>query len=359
MGTEPRVRDFTDHDRRLPVWVDTSPIYELLLGLFTYSANHDAEQLTVGSTLIERIESDASAQLKALLDELAGCGGLWLTLLGVARSAPHPHDVDTFVSHLKTRESVALRRQMLRNAGYTAARGHDETDLTLVADGDAEAVGRLLADSDSGLRKLFALPPDEMRDRLVDLICRVNEEVDLGLGDAMAIIERDAAATKALAAAMEPADLVERVTNGVTFEPSPGLAGVVLIPSLVISPWVVISEHGNVRIFSYPVSEEALTADPATPPSHLVDIFKALGDERRLRILFLLAAEPRTLGELAEKIQLAKSTAHHHMAALRQAGLVRVVVGEDEKRYQLRSNAVPEASALLETYIAAADAAAD
>lgn len=351
MSPEPKVQDFTDHRRRLPVWVEVSPVYELLLGLFAHSAGSEPDDNPSGSNLIERIENDTSDEVKTKLAELAGCGEVWLTLLGVARTAPLPHDVDQFVTHLKSHDPVALRRQMLRNAGYTTSRGHEAAELDLAASGDEAAVDSLLGNGDSGLLRLFHLPPPEMRDLLVDLLCTIDSEIDLELEPTMAILERDAAATRGLATTMEPAELVERVTNGVTFEARPGQAGVVLIPSVVVRPWVVISEHADIRIFSYPVADEHLTADPAAPPNHLVHVFKALGDERRLKILYLLGGEPRTLGELADKIELAKSTTHHHLRLLRQAGLVRVVVGDDDKRYELRESAVPEAGGLLSTYL--------
>jgi len=351
MSPERRVHDFTDHRQRLPVFVETSPVYELLLGLFAYSSATEPADVPDSSNLIERIESDANDDVKAKLSELAGCGGLWLTLLGVARTAPLPNDLDRFVAHLKSHDPVALRRQMLRNAGYTTSRGHEAAVLDLAASGDGEAVDSLLGDGDPGLLRLFHLPPEETRDLLVDLLCTIDNEVDLQLEPMMAILERDAVATRTLAATMEPAELVERVTNGVTFEPRPGLAGVVLIPSIVVRPWVVISEHADIRIFSYPVADEHMTLDPATPPDHLIGVFKALGEERRLRILYLLGGEPRTLGELADKIDLAKSTTHHHLRLLRQAGLVRVVVGDDDQRYELREAAVPEAGILLASYL--------
>jgi ArsR family transcriptional regulator, cadmium/lead-responsive transcriptional repressor len=49
---------------------------------------------------------------------------------------------------------------------------------------------------------------------------------------------------------------------------------------------------------------------------------RALGDEGRIAMLRRLAAGDATLAELAEAAGLAKSTAHHHLAHLRAAGLV-------------------------------------
>ncbi len=356
MNPETHVRDFTAPARHLPVWVEASPVYEFLLGLFSYQATHEAPDAEAAdSTFIERIDRDASADVKQALSDLSGCGGLWLTLLGIARSAPHPHTIDGFIDHLAEHDAVALRRQMLRNSGITPSRGFSPDDIDKAAGGDAPTVDRLLANGDVDLRRFLELGPDETRSRLVDLMRRVDTEVDLRLDELMPVLDRDAANTRALAAAMEPAELVEKVTNGVTFESRPGLEGIVLIPSIVIRPWVVISEHDNLRIFSYPVSDEHLDTDPATPPSRLVEVYKALADERRLRILYLLGTEARSLGELADKIELAKSTTHHHLRALRQAGLVRVIVGDDDKRFELRQGAVPEAGNLLAAYLGTAD----
>lgn len=359
MSPEPQIHDFTDHPRRLSLWVEASPVYELLLGLFSYQAALQDDTELQRLEFFERIDTEASDELKESLSELAGCGGLWLTLLGVARLAPLPHTIDNFVTHLRTHDALALRRQMLHNAGITEARGYSEDEIEAAAGGDETSVAALLSDQDPGLLRLLELSPEATRQRLVQLVCRVRDEVDLGLESLMPILERDAAATRALAKAMEPADLVERVTNGVTFEPRPGLAGVVLVPSIVIRPWVVISEHDDVRIFSYPVADEHLSADPAAPPSQLVTVYKALGDERRLRLLYLLKGEARTLGELADKLDLAKSTTHHHLRALRQAGLVRIIVGEQDKRYELRPRTLPETDSLLAAYLGTNHASPD
>ena len=94
-------------------------------------------------------------------------------------------------------------------------------------------------------------------------------------------------------------------------------------------------------------------ADPDAPPSWLVQFYKALGDERRLTILKRLAEGPASFGDLVELLDLAKSTVHHHIRQLRQAGVVRVTVGA-EKEYSLRLGTVPEAARLLEGFLGTA-----
>ena len=77
---------------------------------------------------------------------------------------------------------------------------------------------------------------------------------------------------------------------------------------------------------------------------------RRLGDERRLRILRRLSRGPASLHELAEELDISKSTLHHHMMLLRTAGLVKVLIG-NEKAYALREDVVPETAAVLQGYI--------
>ena len=56
------------------------------------------------------------------------------------------------------------------------------------------------------------------------------------------------------------------------------------------------------------------------------------------------------LSEAAAELGVAKSTAHHHLAILRHAGLV-TIRDEDENVYSLRRDTVPQAGALLESFL--------
>jgi len=168
--------------------------------------------------------------------------------------------------------------------------------------------------------------------------------------DTAAALARDAEEKRALAASLPPERLVETATNGVTFKLQPEVSGVVLVPSAVVRPWVAITEAGSLRIFVYPVSAETLSADPDAPSPWMVSFYKALADERRLRILNMLASGSASLSEVAERMGLAKSTVIHHMRALRTAGLVLITVGDD-KEYSLRTQAIPEAGRLLQAYL--------
>jgi len=79
----------------------------------------------------------------------------------------------------------------------------------------------------------------------------------------------------------------------------------------------------------------------------LGDVFRALGDPTRRRILALLREGDRTAGELAEHFPLAKSTLSGHFAALKQAGLVVTERQGTRIVYSFNASALEEAVGLL------------
>jgi biotin operon repressor len=67
----------------------------------------------------------------------------------------------------------------------------------------------------------------------------------------------------------------------------------------------------------------------------LLQFFKALGDETRLRIVALLGEQPYTVGELAATLDLSEPTISHHLARLREAGLVNLRAVGTSRIYRL------------------------
>ena len=108
-------------------------------------------------------------------------------------------------------------------------------------------------------------------------------------------------------------------------------------------PWVILWEHKGTKIFCYPI---AAAAEEGASPAEVARVYKALGDEGRLRLLRRLSDGPLTLSEAAAELGVAKSTAHHHLAILRQAGFV-AIRDEDENVYSLRRDLPGAADRLL------------
>jgi DNA-binding HxlR family transcriptional regulator len=76
----------------------------------------------------------------------------------------------------------------------------------------------------------------------------------------------------------------------------------------------------------------------------LSSLFKALADPARLRILGLIADQPLTGHDLADRLALTPPTISHHMRKLVDAGLVDVTPEAQSRRYSLRFDALRELS---------------
>lgn len=70
----------------------------------------------------------------------------------------------------------------------------------------------------------------------------------------------------------------------------------------------------------------------------LLHFFKALGDESRLKIVGILAQEDRSVDELAVMLNLKEPTVSHHLAKLREIGLVSVTPDGNRRRYRLETD---------------------
>jgi len=353
MSSGPRVRDFTDQDRELRVDIDPSPVHEVLSALFVAAHSSKAAEYEIGSHVIELFNLYASDQLKADMRATGHCGEVWLWLIGVAHSLPEPRTAESLVAYLEMMDPVSMRRELLGTACITESKGFELAAIEGAAAGETESVDSLFEqlDAESGLRSILQLSPTDTREKLVRIVQQFTDEVFPKLEIDQSVRERDAGDKRAMARTLAADRLVETATNGITFTPRPDVGGVVLIPSIVARPWVFITDYAALRIFVYPVADEHLAEDPDAPPGYLIELYKALGDESRLRILGMLSDGPMSLADITERLDLAKSTAHHHLRVLRTAGLVRVSIDET-RAYSLRSGAMSEAGQLLERYLA-------
>ena len=72
----------------------------------------------------------------------------------------------------------------------------------------------------------------------------------------------------------------------------------------------------------------------------LVNVFKALADESRLRMLGLMAERERSVEELASLLDLKGPTVSHHLARLRGLGLVTMRAEGNTHHYRLDGDAL-------------------
>lgn len=360
-----RVMNLAQSSPPLTVEVVPSEAAELLMSIVAIAdvvdGSHDLDSYDMGEETLRRIYASVDESLLADVRSLtSGCGKLAANLLGFVYSSPPPRGVKELLATLGVADPLDVYLQLLDyNVSRKRWRASMKELVERAATGDKRAKMELVeglkrADK-SGLERQFerilALGKEGAKELLVATLSRWNDEVFTAFGaDWHGSLKRDAKAKLELLASVTPERAIELATNGVQFVPEPGIDRVVLFPTYVLRPWVLISEDEDTKIFCYPVADDSLGIDASEPPPQLVKLYKALGDTSRLRLLRRLMGGSMSLKEATELLGSAKSTAYHHLAILRQAGLV--WVREDEEHtYSLRDDLIPQASELLDGYL--------
>lgn len=340
--------------------IDAAPAYELLMSVAAASAPQDPETLEVGSEWLDAVRERAG---KPLLDRLEAISGgdhdMWINLATLVYDSTPPRDVPGFLARLRETDADEIRLHVIGFYSREIQRMTPQEVIRQAIAGDREAAEEFLRTSypdwepwQAFLRQQLGTDSQAFKAELIDSlqawadVVWSHEEPRI-----LPILQRDAEEKRELQRRLPFERFVETATNGVEWVPRPHICSVVLVPSYVFRPWVSTAELGDTLIHIYPVSDESVSAETDAPPLRLVRLSKALGDDKRLRILRALAESDRTLMELAEQFNQAKTSMHHHMVILRSAGLVSVGAG---KRYRLRHETLPDVGELLSGYLGAA-----
>jgi DNA-binding transcriptional ArsR family regulator len=341
--------------------IEYSPAYELLASIVVSMEWRDGVSYDVGAAWIEEARARAGDELLAQISAVSSDNSdTFSHLIGLVHDTPAPRDVPTFLATLRETDPDELRLHLVQFYTREVRRMTPPSVIRAAVAGDSDAKREFLATSypeweeyTAYLAHMLDADGDALKADLIAILEAWAERVwkpeSLTI---MPIIERDVDAKRAQQRELPLDRFVTAATNGVEFAPRPGIHRLVMVPSFVNRPFVTYYEFGETLLIVYPVADESVTAETDAPPLRLVRLSKALGDEKRLRILRALAEGEKTLVELAEMFGVAKTTMHHHMLVLRSAGLVAVPVGA--KRYRLRRETVPDLGALLSGYLGAA-----
>jgi DNA-binding transcriptional ArsR family regulator len=344
--------------------VELSPAYELLQSLNVVLSEDEDHTYEVGEAWIAAARERAGEELLRRAREVSqDDGDTFIHLAGLVYDTPSPRDVPAFIEHLRQTDPDEIRLHLVQFYAREIRRMTPPAVIRAAIAGDPAARAEFLRTSypewepwTDYVRRVLDLDSATFRAELTAVLNEWNERVwqpeSLTI---MPILERDTDAKRDLQRDLPADQFITTATNGVEFAPRPGINRVVLIPSFVNRPMVTYYEFGEVMLIHYPVADESISADADAPPLRLVRLSKALGDEKRLRILRALSEGEKTLMELADMFGVAKTTMHHHMIVLRSAGLISVGVGS--KRYRLRHETVPDLGALLTGYLGATAAA--
>jgi DNA-binding transcriptional ArsR family regulator len=273
-------------------------------------------------------------------------GELWLHLLGLALELPASTDAAAFVDAVAALDPEELRRHLVGVYVPAWREVAGAETLERAAAGDPAAAAELLGNeryyagkAQAAVGPILPLSPDRTKRRIVAALRRfVRDEFAQQESAVVALLEADARAKRTLSGEA----LIAAATGGYVYEPEPELPRVVLIPHVAASPWLLLCQHRDTRLICYAVEQTPRGTEEALV-ERTVRLGRALSDERRVRILRRLVAGEASLGELAQLTGLAKSTAHHHLAQLRAAGLITLRGNARAYWYALRPEGFAEA----------------
>jgi DNA-binding transcriptional ArsR family regulator len=360
----PRIIDLARPAHGIAVAVRPSIAVEFLMSLLAAGMPEASETFDARPEGFDDDRSRLSTDALNALDRLGGPGGRPSSnLIGPARRDPVPPDVPSFLEELARTPAEDVWCMLAGGYAPPIADVAPEGTFGAAASGDAEARRVLVRelsrsdDADDGVRALMDLDAASAKRLVLEGFRGWYRDVFRRRAAQTAVLlERDAATKVRLSTEAPPEQLIERATNGLEFQAEGWIRRVVLVPQLAMRPWNVMSADGSDLIICYPIADESLDADRSSPPAQAVRFHRALGDDKRLRMLKLLASRgSATLQELADAVGLAKSSAHHHLVILRAAGLVKVTL-EDNSRYRLVREALAPNARLLERFLGEEDA---
>jgi DNA-binding transcriptional ArsR family regulator len=338
-----KVIDLTAPRRELRVRIDPSPAYDFLACLYLLGDREQPLEFDIAARWIQQARAALGAELRADLALLFPWRTRTMGIVGVLEGT-RGQSVQGFIKRVASASAESLLELMLAES---LADRQALPLLRAAIGGPPAAVEKYLAATDPdldrrALRRIAVLPPAEVKARLVRLLregyARVYAQKE---DEVVPLLARDAAALARRAETTGATALVEYATGGFVIGPDAPLTEVVLAPTYYFRPYNLILAYRGVRVFVYPLATQP---GENAPPPDLVRLYKALGDETRLRILRLLAGREMYLQELANALKVSHVTVLHHMAVLRAAHLVQVVERENLKYYRLRADRAREAA---------------
>jgi Bacterial regulatory protein, arsR family len=266
--------------------------------------------------------AEATDELAAALTDVGDVEGeSWLNLFGIALDAGPPYDQQQLLEALQALDQVELRRHLLGRYAWSWCTLAGVDDLEAAAAGDRAAASRLLAHpryygghAAGSLGVLLTLDPDETQRRLVRAATAGAEE--LLAGNARAELDAAEKEAEGTIAAHAPLSAIERLATGYRYVPEPEAERVVLIPHLEPSLPLVLAQHRSSRLIAYRARGDRGGQE------QLLALGRALADPKRVEILALVGRGVGRASDLVVETGLSRSTVHHHLAQLREVGLV-------------------------------------
>jgi DNA-binding transcriptional ArsR family regulator len=323
--------------------IESAAAYELVLSIAVAASDASTPQATA-------VREAAGEALTGRVRRFASSDWMWAHLLSLAYEAPPPRDVPAFRAFLQSVPPLEIQRRL---AGFYVRWFRRSTPVEVMeaaVRGDAAAIREFVArgsgedpqwsrslrtrlDAGAARTKAELLP---LLDAWIEGVFEPLTQPTLRrLGAAASLRRRAVSGRTATDAASE--------ALGWDYVAEPGIARVLLIPSVVIHPTTHEFEHEQTKLICFPIDPRDDAAPRASP--ELLAISRALADESRLRALTALAGSELGAQELADRLGLGLSTVLHHLGELRAVGLVEQ--GGRRRPYRIATKGLERAAALL------------
>lgn len=320
-----KVLDMTSGRRTYTVELTYSILFEAALGLAVSTYPKLEDTLEKPKLYWDKVKAGLSHPLFKEVEYLQK-HNTWKILLQLLHQKDF-QSLNSFISYVEKLDEASLRLHALPYVGE-----FDQHQRREAVQGNKEMMKLMkeLCKEHLFFPKLvtyvFEVEIEELREHLLAVMSGWYKEVITpDEQNRVAMLEREYRSKKEMLEKLSSEEFVKWATGGIEYHSEPTIRKVLLVPHYVYRPWNIHAEMEGVKIFYYPMADENLeeNVDRYKPALSLVQHYKALGDENRLRIVKWLFEKDRTLQELTEHLNLAKSTIHHHLTMLRSAHIVR------------------------------------
>ena len=343
-------------NERLHVIVQPGTGYELLISCLTIADRAALRRFDDAATWREEAEAIEDGAVARTIRQIGR--EPFINLLGLAHTLT---EVPTATATLAAIEDADPRELVLAMVGYyrrTMRLATAPAVIRAAIDGDGGAQKEFRRTSypetrhwQASLAHLLGAPVEQLRDDLVAALrawyAGAFEAHEARIAE---LQDDDAGVVRELVGSMELDAVLERVAPGITFAREVGQTLLVLVPDAVIRPAIIVTDHASAMLVVYPAGSQV--EDPTTPPERLVRVAKALADGLRLRALRELRDGPMTVTDLAGRLGVPRTSLHHHVQILLDAGLLTLSV--DDARWghlELRPEALNDVSRMAEHFV--------
>jgi DNA-binding transcriptional ArsR family regulator len=332
--------------------VDASPIYELLLQMTVFTGFENLETFDIGRDWADTQRQRCSPHLLEALDRLGGPFASLDQLMGIQTSQPSP-SVPAFLRRL---EQLPPHELVLHMTGFYSELHAEDVETTIMAavsgsrkarPAAARALAGDMLERQESIAKLLAVPAGDLKELTLEVISEWYERVFASDEPAARNLLAADARAKHTLIGTDPERLI-LIATGIKFGIKDRFKKVLLIPTLVMRPWVGVVNYKRLRIYAYPVVEDPTSIETAR--RGLARTYQALGDEARLRILKLLADHALTLEELCRRLEQPEPVVRAHIAVLRAGRIVQINCDE-QMTYQLRGDIMRVIGQPLQSYL--------